>query len=128
MSNICENEKNKIYKKSAFKNSYDLMKTKILQNDEFKGNIYTDWGILFEPIATLIYEHRNKNRILEFGLIEHPEINLFAASPDGITQYNAIMIEIKVPYKRVLSGTVPLNYWMRRNYRWKHVIWIDVIL
>jgi putative phage-type endonuclease len=113
MSNICESEKNKIYKKSAFKNSYDLMKTKILQNDEFKGNIYTDWGILFEPIATLIYEHRNKNRILEFGLIEHPSINLFAASPDGITQYNAIMIEIKVPYKRVLSGTVPLNYWMQ---------------
>jgi putative phage-type endonuclease len=113
MSNICEGEKNKIYKKPAFKNSYDLMKTKILQNDEFKGNIYTDWGILFEPIATLIYEHRNKNRILEFGLIEHPEINLFAASPDGITQYNAIMIEIKVPYKRVLSGSVPLNYWMQ---------------
>ena len=113
MSNICESEKNKIYKKAAFKNSYELMKTKILQNDEFKGNIYTDWGILFEPIATLLYEHRNKNRILEFGLIEHPEINLFAASPDGITQYNAIMIEIKVPYKRVLSGLVPLNYWMQ---------------
>ena len=43
MSYICENEK-KIYK-TGFKNSYDLMKTKILQNDEFKGNIYTDWGI-----------------------------------------------------------------------------------
>ena len=65
MSNICEEEKKKIYKKQAFKNSYELMKTKILQNDEFKGNIYTDWGIQFEPIATLIYEHRNKNRIIE---------------------------------------------------------------
>ena len=89
------------------------MKTKILQNDEFKGNVYTDWGIQFEPIATLIYEQRNKNRIIEFGLIEHPSINILAASPDGITQYDAIMIEIKAPYKRVLSGLVPLNYWMQ---------------
>ena len=113
MSNICENERKKIYKKPAFKNSYELMKTKILKNDEFKGNIYTDWGILFEPIATLLYEHRNNNRILEFGLIEHPKIDLFAASPDGITQKNAIMIEIKVPYQRKLSGLVPLNYWMQ---------------
>ena len=113
MSNICENEKSKIYKKPPFKNSYELMKTKILQNDEFKGNIYTDWGILFEPIATLIYEHRNKNRIIEFGLIEHPSIDILAASPDGITQYDSIMIEIKAPYKRVLSGLVPLNYWMQ---------------
>ena len=113
MSNICDSEFKKIYKKPAFKNSYELMKTKILQNDEFKGNIYTDWGILFEPIATLIYEHRNTNRIIEFGLIEHPSKKLFAASPDGITQYNATMIEIKVPYKRKLTGTVPLNYWMQ---------------
>lgn len=113
MSNICEEEKKKIYKKQAFKNSYELMKTKILQNDEFKGNIYTDWGIQFEPIATLIYEHRNKNRIIEFGLIEHPSIDILAASPDGITQYDSIMIEIKAPYKRVLSGSVPLNYWMQ---------------
>ncbi len=113
MSNICESELKKIYKKPAFKNSYELMKTKILKNDEFKGNIYTDWGILFEPVATLIYEHRNQNRIIEFGLIEHPTNSLLAASPDGITQFNAIMIEIKAPYKRVLSGLVPLNYWMQ---------------
>ena len=113
IGNICESELKKIYKKPAFKNSYELMKTKILKNDEFKGNIYTDWGILFEPIATLIYEHRNKNRIIEFGLIEHPTNSLLAASPDGITQFNAIMIEIKAPYKRVLSGLVPLNYWMQ---------------
>ena len=67
----------------GFKNSYDLMKNKILQNDEFKGNVYTDWGIQFEPIATLIYEQRNKNRIIEFGLIEHP--NKYFSS---ITRWN----------------------------------------
>ena len=110
---ICESELKKIYKKAAFKTEYELLKTKILKNDEFKGNVYTDWGILFEPIATLLYEHRNENRIIEFGLIEHPTINILAASPDGITQKNAIMIEIKAPYKRKLSGLVPLNYWMQ---------------
>ena len=63
-SNICESEMKKIYKKPAFKNSYELLKTKILKNDVFKGNKYTDWGILFEPIATLIYEHRNNTHII----------------------------------------------------------------
>lgn len=113
MSNINENEFKKIYKKPAFKNSYELLKTKILKNDEFKGNIYTDWGILFEPIATLIYEHRNNTHIIEFGLIEHPTLEIIAASPDGITQHDATMIEIKAPYSRKLSGTVPLNYWIQ---------------
>ena len=45
------------------------MKTKIIQNDELR-NIYTDWNTI-EPMPTLIYEHHNKNRIIEFGLIEH---------------------------------------------------------
>ena len=112
-SNICESELKKIYKKPAFKNSYELLKTKILKNDEFKGNIYTDWGILFEPIATLIYEHRNNTHIIEFGLIEHPTLDIIAASPDGITQHDATMIEIKAPYSRKLSNTVPLNYWIQ---------------
>ena len=74
-----------------------------------KRNVYTDWGILFEPIATLIYEHRNQNRIIEFGLIEHPTNSLISYL-DGITQYNATMIEIKTLYFLVLSGLVPLNY------------------
>ena len=112
-SNISEGELKKIYKKPAFKNSYELLKTKILKNDTFKGNIYTDWGILFEPIATLIYEHRNNTHIIEFGLIEHPILEIIAASPDGITQHDATMIEIKAPYSRKLSGTIPLNYWIQ---------------
>lgn len=112
-SNISESELKKIYKKPAFKNSYELLKTKILKNDTFKGNIYTDWGILFEPIATLIYERRNNTHIIEFGLIEHPTLEIIAASPDGITQHDATMIEIKAPYSRKLSGTVPLNYWIQ---------------
>ena len=112
-SNICESELKKIYKKPPFKSSYELLKIKILKNDVFKGNKYTDWGILFEPIATLIYEHRNNTHIIEFGLIEHPTLEIIAASPDGITQHNATMIEIKAPYSRVLSGTVPLNYWIQ---------------
>ena len=112
-SNISESELKKIYKKPAFKNSYELLKTKVLKNDVFKGNKYTDWGILFEPIATLIYEHRNNTHIIEFGLIEHPTLEIIAASPDGITQHDATMIEIKAPYSRKLSGTVPLNYWIQ---------------
>ena len=112
-SHICNSELEKIYKKPAFKNRYELLKTKILKNDVFKGNKYTDWGILFEPIATLIYEHRNNTHIIEFGLIEHPHLEIIAASPDGITKDTSTMIEIKAPYSRKLNGLVPLNYWIQ---------------
>ena len=49
---ICESELKKIYK-AAFKTEYELLKTKILKNDEFKET-YTDWGILFEPLLHII--------------------------------------------------------------------------
>ena len=112
MDNICQKELDKIYKKPGFKSYYDLLKTKILKNDEFRGNKYTEHGQIFEPIATSLYEVRTNNNVIEFGLIEHPTISIIAASPDGITK-DKIMLEIKAPYSRKLSGKVPLNYWIQ---------------
>ncbi len=68
------------------------------------------WGCMYEDIACKIYANRTKTKVHEFGLIKHPEIEYIGASPDGITE-NGIMLEIKCPYKRKITGEVPLQYY-----------------
>jgi putative phage-type endonuclease len=67
------------------------------------------WGCMFEPVATDIYSARNGTKVHEFGLLKHPKIGHFGASPDGINDLG-IMLEIKCPFKRKINGTVPLQY------------------
>lgn len=68
------------------------------------------WGTMFEPVASAIYSERNGCTIHEFGLVRHPTVDYFGASPDGITDYG-IMVEIKCPFKRKITGEVPLQYY-----------------
>lgn len=67
------------------------------------------WGIMYEPIASQIYQLRNCTNIHDFGLLLHSEKKYFGASPDGITD-EGIMIEIKCPYKRKITGDIPEQY------------------
>ena len=106
----------KIIVKPAYKSKDELMKVKVLKNDVFKGNAMTKHGQIFEQIAVIIYENKNKIRILEFGLIQHKTNLIIGASPDGITQ-NSIMIEIKSPSRREITGKVPLNYWVQMQFQ-----------
>lgn len=68
------------------------------------------WGIKYESVAANIYSHRNKVNLFDFGLIKHPKHNFFGASPDSISE-NGIMIEIKCPYRRVIDGSIPEQYY-----------------
>jgi putative phage-type endonuclease len=70
------------------------------------------WGVMFEPIAQNIYSQRTRMKIYEFGLIRHPDPkrSYFGASPDGINEYG-IMLEIKCPFIRKITGEVPLQYY-----------------
>ena len=70
------------------------------------------WGCMFEPVASEIYARRNRVKIHEFGLLHHPRIPYFGASPDGITDHG-VMLEIKCPYKRKITGEVPQQYYMQ---------------
>jgi hypothetical protein len=65
---------------------------------------------MFEPVANEIYMKRYNTFIHEFGLIKHPNKDFFGASPDGITN-NGIMVEIKCPFKRKITGEIPLQYY-----------------
>ena len=70
------------------------------------------WGTKFEEVANKIYMNRNKTIVYEFGLIKHPTIKFFGASPDGISELG-IMLEIKCPYRRKIDGSIPEQYWMQ---------------
>ena len=67
------------------------------------------WGCMFEDVACAIYEKRNSIKVLPFGLIKHPSVEHFGASPDGITTLG-IMVEIKCPFKRKITNEVPQQY------------------
>lgn len=68
------------------------------------------WGVMFEPMAMRCYQQRHDNiAVYEFGLIPHPTLHCFGASPDGITEMG-IMTEIKCPFRRKITGEVPEYY------------------
>ena len=77
------------------------------------------WGVKYEPVATMFYEHLNNVKVVEFGLIPHPNLSVFGASPDGINDIDSPsglvgrMLEIKCPPKRVFTKEVPKHYWMQ---------------
>lgn len=68
------------------------------------------WGCMFESVAQDIYSHRNSFEIHEFGLLRHKTIDYLGASPDGITS-EGVMLEIKCPYKRKITGEIPSQYY-----------------
>lgn len=78
----------------------------------FKGNVATYWGQKYEPVVTDIYSNLTSKDVLEFGLIIHPEYEWLGASPDGITP-DGVMIEIKCPFRRKITGIPPLYYWIQ---------------
>jgi putative phage-type endonuclease len=67
------------------------------------------WGCKYEPVAATIYTRRNKATLYDFGLIAHPHVSFFGASPDGITDIGT-MLEIKCPYRRKTTGEIPQEY------------------
>ena len=77
------------------------------------------WGVKYEPVATRYYEYLYGVTIVEFGLIPHPKLSVFGASPDGICDigspngYEGRMLEIKCPPKRKFTHEVPRHYWMQ---------------
>jgi len=78
-----------------------------------------EWGVMYEPVATEFYESLKNVKILEFGLVPHPEFEIFGASPDGICDETSSeecigrMLEIKCPPKRKFTKEVPKHYWIQ---------------
>jgi len=104
-----------VFGKSAFCSNLDFLLKKSGFKDPakaFKMNIYCLHGIKYEAIVQLLYNIKNKTEILEFGSLPHPTCKFVSASPDGITP-EGVMIEIKVPLRRQITGIPPIYYWMQ---------------
>lgn len=87
----------------------DLLKKK-LENKPF-GNMYTAHGQKYEDEACAMMASMLGERVLEFGLLVHPEHTWLAASPDGVTT-SGKCIEIKCPLRRKIEpGHIPHHYW-----------------
>jgi len=72
------------------------------------------WGVMFEEMIARSYCQRNMNiPLYDFGLIPHPTLKCFGASPDGITAVGK-MLEIKCPWRRKITmGEVPEHYYLQ---------------
>ena len=100
--------------KGKFGTQKDFFKKKCVPLSTIANSTWTNpalkWGVIYEPVATNIYEKRFEIKVHEFGLLKHTDINFFGASPDGISE-NGIMLEIKCPYKRKIDGSIPEQYY-----------------
>ena len=78
----------------------------------FFGNVATFWGQKYEKVAENIYSRHIGEKIIEFGLVPHPSLCYLGASPDGISETGK-MLEIKVPWRRTITGIPPIYYWVQ---------------
>jgi putative phage-type endonuclease len=103
--------------KCHFTSRDELIHDKIVQKP-FEPNPITEHGIKYEDVAIQFYEELYNVKVLDFGLVPHPEFACFGASPDGICDkgnddYVSRMVEIKCPPKRKFTKSVPEHYWMQ---------------
>jgi len=101
-----------------FQSRDELLLDKIIEKP-FEPNPITEWGVKYEDVAIQFYEELYNVKILDFGMVPHPDFEAFGASPDGICEdtgndeYLARMVEIKCPPKRKFTKTVPPHYLMQ---------------
>ena len=81
-------------------------------------NTSLHWGQKFEPLSVLIYEHKFKTIVEDFGCIQHKTYKFIGASPDGIIvnkncdRYGR-MLEIKNVVSRDINGIPKKEYWVQ---------------
>ena len=106
----------------ANQNSLITEKCKPMMMDSYEAAPNTDsplhWGVKYEPLTTMLYEHRNRCNVGEFGCIRHPEHSFIGASPDGIvvsedSSAYGRMLEIKNVVSREITGVPKMDYWVQ---------------
>lgn len=76
------------------------------------------WGVKYEPLTVLLYEHLTGAKVGHFGCIVHSEYNFLGASPDGIvinpeSPLYGRLVEIKNIYNRDMDGIPSEAYWVQ---------------
>lgn len=88
----------------------ELMKKKVSPEEHPFSTIYTAHGVKYEDEARMRFEAKEGIKVIEFGLLLHPQHPWLGASPDGITE-DGKAVEIKCPVTRlIVPGHVPEHY------------------
>ncbi len=72
----------------------------------FTGSDATRWGVKYEEVARLLYQHDQGCEVAEYGLLPHPSVDIMAASPDGVSDCG-VAFEAKCPTSRTLTEVPP---------------------
>lgn len=86
------------------------------------SNAAMQWGTQTEPDARAAYEFRTDRDVIEVGFVDHPDIQLSGASPDGLIGDDGLL-EIKCPntathIDTLLSGgIVPGKYVIQMQWQ-----------
>ena len=99
-----------IFGKSIFSNKNKLLMKKSGYKEEWQSNPACTHGTKYEEAVQMLYQMKHNVKLYEFGSLVHDKYRMISASPDGITE-RGVMIEIKVPFKRKISGIPPIYYW-----------------
>lgn len=106
------------------------------QQGESFSNAAMAWGSETEPLARSAYENARGLLVTEVGFVNHPNIEMAGASPDGLVETLG-MLEIKCPntathIDTLLSLSVPTKYntqmqWQMRccNRKWCDFVSFD---
>lgn len=102
---------------SASRENYlsDLVVEKLTnQPTESFVNDAMQWGIDTEPLARMAYEVHSGNLVYTVPFVDHPTIDFFGCSPDGLVAADGL-IEIKCPNSKahiqtILSSKAPTKY------------------
>lgn len=77
----------------------EMVRTHYGAEVEFTGNIATDWGNKWEPACLEQFELATGYFVVQSGLVQHPAVDYFACSPDGLID-DAAGVELKCPLQR----------------------------
>ena len=80
------------------------------------SNSYMEWGTATEPQARVAYEVKTENFVDQVPFIDHPSIEWFGCSPDGLVNKDGL-IEIKCP-----SSAMHWEYFKAKKPPNKYVI------
>lgn len=112
---VCSRGKNGALKSSYWVYFYSLLGQRLGNFYEEGGTSPSMWrGIKNEPAARELYSSVTGFDVLECGFIDHPEISMSGASPDGLVG-NSGLIEIKCPSSHnhlafALTGDIDVEY------------------
>ena len=84
------------------------------QIEESYSNSAMQWGTETEPLARMAYELAKETLVEQVPFVDHPNIEWFGCSPDGLVEANGL-IEIKCPnsathWATIKSQEIPAKY------------------